>query len=112
MQIAIIILSLSVLIPLGLFAYSYFERLRIRQLRKRGVEAQAILLNIQQTGIYINRLAQVKLQMQVYPKVGRNFITEVFEVMDRSDFKQMRVGDIVLVKYNPSNTKEVMILML
>ena len=112
MPIAFIILSISVLIPLGLLVFSYYEKLRTKQLRKRGVEAQAILLNVQQTGVYINRLAQVKLQMQVYPKVGRNFITEVFEVMDRSDLKQLRIGDIVLVKYNPSNTKEVIVLML
>lgn len=81
-----------------------------KRLTKKRIEARAVLLDIKQTGIYSNRLAQVKLQMQVYPDIGRNFVTEVCEVVDHSDLKQLRIGDVMLVKYNPANTKEVLIL--
>jgi hypothetical protein len=112
MTIAFTILFLSFFIPAFLLRHTFYEKIKTRRLIKKGVEAQAVLLNVEPTGMHINKQLQVQLQMQVYPVLGRNFVVEVREVMDYSDFKQLQAGDMVLVKYNPSNTKEVIVLML
>ena len=81
-----------------------------RRLMNEGVEADAVLLNMEQTGLYINNQPQIKLQVQVQPLTGRNFVSEVREVLTLIDLSQLRIGSTLKVKYNPVNTKEVMVL--
>lgn len=80
-----------------------------RKLSREGVEAEAVLLHMQQTGLYVNNLPQVKLQVQVQPRTGRNFVTEAHEVLSFVDMSRLRIGGVIMVKYNPYNTREVMI---
>jgi hypothetical protein len=65
---------------------------------------------MEQTGLYVNNQPQIKLQVQVHPNTGRNFVSEVREVLTLIDMSQLRVGSTLKVKYNPANTKEVMVL--
>src|SRR5918993_1574106 len=91
-----------------------FPLLQISKMRRRlmneGVEAEAVLLNMEQTGLYVNNQPQIKLQVQVQPLTGRNFVSEVREVLTLIDLSQLRIGSTLKVKYNPVNTKEVMVL--
>lgn len=91
-----------------------FPILQISQMKKRlmreGVEAEAVLLNMEQTGLYVNNQPQIKMQVQVQPMTGRNFVSEVREVLTLIDLSQLRIGSTLKVKYNPTNTKEVMVL--
>jgi hypothetical protein len=80
-----------------------------RRLFDEGVRAEAKLLNMHQTGLYVNNLPQVKLQMQVQPEQGRNFVTEAHEVLSFVDLSRLHVGSTLVVRYNPANTKEIMI---
>jgi len=73
-------------------------------LNHSGVEADAIILNITQTGHYINQLPEVKIQVQVQPDRGRNFITETLSFNETGT---MQAGSKIRVKYNPDNTKEI-----
>lgn len=91
-----------------------FPLLQINQMKKRlmrqGIEADAVLLNMEQTGLYVNNQPQIKLQVQVQPLTGRNFVSEIREVLTLIDLSQLRIGSTLKVKYNPVNTKEVMVL--
>jgi len=78
---------------------------RIRRIIKNGTVANAVLLNIH----YTEKSQSVSLQIQVYPKMGRNFVTEIPGFLDRSDPKNYRIGDSLIIKYNPFNTKEMII---
>ena len=80
-----------------------------RRLAKEGIEADAVLLNMEQTGLYVNNQPQIKMQLQVHPNTGRNFVSEVREVLTLIDLTQLRIGTTLKVKYNPANTKEVMV---
>ena len=71
-----------------------------------GVEAEAIVLKMEPTGIYINQLPQVRLQMQVQPDKGRNFVIEI----DTVSPPVVKTGGVVRVKYNPHNYKELLLL--
>jgi hypothetical protein len=72
-----------------------------------GVEAKAVILAIEQTGLYIDHQPQVKMQMQVIPERGRNFIAETSEVLSVFDMATIRAGSTVKVKYNPENIREI-----
>ena len=80
-----------------------------RRLVRDGVEADAVLLNIEKTGLYINKQPQMKMQLQVHPVTGRNFVSETKEVVNLMDLHRLQIGGTLKVKYNPANIKEVMI---
>jgi len=93
------VISLILLLIFGLMLRNLFGReARIRRIIKNGTVANAVLLNIH----YTEKSQSVSLQIQVYPKMGRNFL-------DRSDPKNYRIGDSLIIKYNPFNTKEMII---
>ena len=71
-----------------------------------GVEAEAIVLKMEPTGLYINKQPQVRLQMQVQPDKGRNFVIEI----DTISPPAVKTGGVVRVKYNPRNYKELLLL--
>jgi len=109
----VIIIASSVLVYF-VCSVTVFPLLQISRMKKRlmreGIEAEAILLNMEQTGLYVNDQPQIKLQVQVHPQTGRNFVSEVREVLTLIDLSQLRIGSTLKVKYNPANTKEVMVL--
>ena len=71
-----------------------------------GVEADAVVLRIENTGILINKKPQVRLQMQVKPCKGKNFVIEI----DTVSPPVTRTGSVIRVKYNPRNTRELLFL--
>ncbi|HEU4469532.1 MAG TPA: hypothetical protein VFR58_00490 [Flavisolibacter sp.] len=113
MLLPIVIMSLTLVIVLVFLRSAVsplMERSKMsKRLNREGVEAEAVLLNMQQTGLYVNNLPQIKLQMKVQPRTGRNFVTEANEILSFVDLSQMHIGRTLVVKYNPSNTKEVML---
>lgn len=80
-----------------------------RRGRPEPLEAKAVILAIEQTGLFMNHQPQIKMQMQVIPDKGRNFVAEVKQVVSFVDLARIRTGATVKVKYNPSNTKEVVV---
>lgn len=107
--IPIVLLFLYFILSRTLFPLLQIARTN-RRLLKEGTEAPAILLNMEQTGVYVNNQPQVKLQVQVHSLTGRNFVSETRAVLTLVDLSQLRIGNTLKVKYNPANTKEVMVL--
>ena len=114
MLFTIIIITAVITILYFVLRRTLFPLLQINKMKKRlmkeGIEAEAVLLNMEQTGLYVNNQPQIKLQVQVQPINGRNFVSEVREVLTLIDLSQLRIGSMLKVKYNPVNTKEVMVL--
>ena len=76
------------------------------------VEASAVVLTMEETGVFMNRQPLVKMQMQVLPDRGRNFVVEVREVLSASDQAMIRSGATVKVQYPSGNPKEAVLLKL
>ena len=74
-----------------------------------GIDAEAIILDMHQTGLYVNNQPQVAIQLQVEPRMGKNFISEVKEVLSFIDISVMKAGARLKVKFNPDNHNEIMI---
>ena len=71
------------------------------------VISKAIVLSVENTGAMVNDQAQLKMQLQVLPDKGRNFVIELKETVSPADSKDLRTGSTIRVKYNPANTKEI-----
>ena len=72
-------------------------------------EAEAIVLSIKKAGSSSGKQPQVKMQMQVQPERGRNFVTEINEIIPLAELANYNTGMKIKVKYNPRNTKEVLV---
>ena len=71
-----------------------------------GIEASALVLLVEETGVIMDRQPLIRVQVQVLPEKGRNFVVEVREVFSAPDYDRIRSGNMVRVKYNPDNLKE------
>ena len=79
------------------------------EIEKNGVQAEAIVLSIQETGMFFDNIPQIKLQMQVLPDKGRNFIAEVKQVLPDFQRKLLHSGSKITVKYDPRNHGSIVI---
>ncbi|MDQ6480736.1 hypothetical protein [Dyadobacter sp. LHD-138] len=86
------------------------KKMTAEEIEKNGVLAEAIVLNVNETGLYINDLPQVKLQVQVQPDKGRNFVAEVQQVIPNAEKEPLHSGSRLMVKFDPGNRKEVIVL--
>lgn len=75
-----------------------------------AVEADALVLGTEDTGFLINSLPQTRIQLQVRPDKGRNFIAEIKQVLSEADTAIFKAGSTIRVKYNPHNCKELMLI--
>ena len=81
-----------------------------RTLMQSGSDADGIILQVHQTGVLINNLPQLNIQVQVVPARGQNFVIELKELVSFTDLPMVHPGAKLKVKYNPQNHKQVMIL--
>ena len=75
-----------------------------------GCDADGIVLGVSQTGVYINHLPQVAIQLQVVPERGHNFVMEVKEILSVTELPTVQPGLKLKLKYNPHNHKQVIML--
>lgn len=94
---------------LGKLIVSLLPRYREGKWPRNAVEAEAIVLKMEATGLYINKLPQVKLQVQVQPDLGRNFVAEISIVFSSHDQETVKTGGLVRVRYNPHNYRELLL---
>ncbi|HPH83955.1 MAG TPA: hypothetical protein PLC48_00795 [Ferruginibacter sp.] len=104
--VGLVLLALVVLFYLRRNKQSLFTRL----LRKKALaEAEAVILGIQLTGLYIKEIPQAIFQIQVTPERGKNFVVEIKGALPVSDFPKVQAGEKIRVRYNPYRRKEMYI---
>lgn len=113
MLFVFLVSSLAIVIVYAVLSWTIIPRMRQagsnRRLTRNGTEAEAIILSIERTGRYVNNEPQVRLVLKVQPITRNNFVTEVSEVLTLIDLSQLRTGTVLKVRYNPANTREVML---
>lgn len=68
------------------------------------IVTEAVVLSCHQTGLYINGQPQLKLQLQVLPDNGRNFVAEIISVSAK---ETINAGVKIMVSFNPANHREI-----
>ena len=79
-----------------------------RRLMKTGVEADATILAISDTGVTINKNPYVKLRLRVEPMGMAAYETEVKAMVSRLSIPGP--GDSVRVKFDPNKPEDVIVL--
>lgn len=82
----------------------------IRQegLMKSGVQAEATILEVKETGMTVNEIYPViKLVLEVRPPEGQPFQVETKELINRFDIPTYQPGAVLPVLYDPRNPKKV-----
>lgn len=110
LEILIVVILLAIIFVAAMVVGYDMKRLFNRNQGDFRIEASAIVLNVEQTGVYTGQHEHVRVLMQVMPEKGRNFVAEVNEVLSATDLVSIQYGCMVKVQYNPSNTKEVMLI--
>lgn len=78
--------------------------------KRNTVVADAIVLNIQLTGLCIKSEIQAVLLLQVHPERGKSFVTDIKEMLNTADYTSIHPGTKLLVSFNPRNNKELSII--
>lgn len=107
--VTFILIALVIFVVLSSFIRT-IENRRHTKILNYGVESAATVLTIGHTGSYINNLPQMKVQMQVEPEKGRNYVTEVKQAVPQVDFNLLHSGTRIVVKYHPAHPKQVILL--
>jgi hypothetical protein len=76
-----------------------------KKLLAEGIQAQAVVINVQDTGMTINDNPRVKLTFQVQPEGGAPF--EAAKKVTVSRVSIPRVGDKYIVRYDPADTSNI-----
>jgi hypothetical protein len=104
----LILLALgSVVFLAGMFSGYFIVPGKYRRLKAYGVEADATILAISDTGITMNKNPYVKLRLRVEPIGMAVYETEVKATVSRVSIP--RPGDGVRVKFDPDKPEDVIV---
>ena len=88
---------------LGLFGAPIYSSLQNRRIIKEGLQAEAIVLDLWDTGTTVNQNPIVGLRLEVRPTTGSTFTTETERLTSRVDLPKVQPGSKVQVKYDPDD---------
>lgn len=80
-----------------------------RQLMATGVDAQATILGLQQTGTFVNNNPQVILTLEVQPAGQPAFQAQTSTILPLVAVPQVQPGNVVAVKYDPADPTKVIL---
>ena len=111
MEIIVVAMLMQMVVVVSLlaifFLIRYFVKANPGEKNSKSIISKAIILSVENTGSFIKDQPKMKIQLQVTPDKGRNFVAEVKEILSPSDIAVIRTGNMVNVKYNPVTMKEV-----
>jgi hypothetical protein len=85
------------------------RKIREQRLLSNGIKANAEIVDLDETGNYVNREPELLIKVKVTPAEGEPFEAEVRKVLGPVDLKRYDVGTKVDVRYDPDNTDHVAI---
>jgi hypothetical protein len=79
-----------------------------RRLHAAGLEAQATVLKVWDTGITVNEDPVVGLEVEVYPKDAPSFRATILKsLVSRIDLSRFQPGQVIPVRYDAKDPKQI-----
>ena len=97
----------SVVFLAGMFSGFLMTPGKYRRLKAHGVEAEATILAVSDTGVTMNKNPYVKLRLRVEPMGMATYETEAKAMVSRVAIP--RPGDGVRVKFDPNKPEDVIV---
>ncbi len=107
--ITIVVVGVVVVVMGLVFVPMLLGSMRRQKLMQTGVSANAQILSVWQTGMYVNEQPQIGMKLQVNPPNGQPFEAETKMVVSMIQIPQFQPGQLVEVKYDPAKPNEVAI---
>jgi hypothetical protein len=119
--ITIVIVLVSVVFGLGITGVTlWFVYVKVlgpmmkgqqlqQQLLTTGQRAQGRILQVAQTGTYVNNQPQVQIVLEVAPPGRPPYQAQMVTILSMLAIPRVQPGAIVAVRYNPANPAEVAI---
>ena len=109
MMVVIILASIAVPVAIvgGVIFFFVRSQGRRTRLQSSGILARATITSVSDTGMTINDNPRARFELLVEPSSGTAFNAIAIQVVSRLAIP--RVGDVVAVRYDPSNSQDVMI---
>ncbi|MBS1742701.1 MAG: hypothetical protein JST81_06645 [Bacteroidetes bacterium] len=95
---------------IAVLAYLLINRKKPFAIAGTSTVADAIVLNIQLTGVCIRNEIQAIIQLQVLPEKGKSFVTDVKELLSATEYSSLQPGKKILVNFNQRKQKELCII--
>ena len=90
------------------FRVAFGSMIRQEKLMKTGVQAEATILEVKETGMTVNEIYPViKLVLEVRPPEGEPYQVETKESINRFDIPTFQPGAVLPVLFDPKNPKKV-----
>lgn len=83
--------------------------LQRKALLTEGVDATATIVDLRQTGRFINENPEVEIQLLVQPQSGQAYQAEVRQILTQVEIADYRKGTIVSVKVDPAEPSKLVI---
>lgn len=107
--ITIVVVGVVVVVMGLVFVPMLLGSMRRQKLMQTGVSANAQILSVWQTGMYVNEQPQIGMKLLVNPPNGQPFEAETKMVVSLIQIPQFQPGQMVEVKYDPAKPNEVAI---
>jgi hypothetical protein len=103
-----IIVGLCVALVVFCFWFFFHDEVRNNRLRARGARAEAIILDVQETGVTIQgNYPQARLHLLVQPETGESYETTTKCLMNRFEVPAYQPGCRIRVVVDPKDPKKV-----
>lgn len=103
--IAVIIVATTI----GIFGFYYYSNKKEAYLMEKGIQGEAKVLEVQQTGMYVNNLPQVKFLLEINIPGEVPYKLEHKEVKSYIGLGNFAVGATLPVYVDPKNPKNVLL---
>jgi hypothetical protein len=105
-----ILLLVIVAFWIGSKIWTRIYQRRQKRILLSGIESEATVIGFGHTGRFVNNAPQLKVQIQIRPQKGRNFVTEIKQAVSWADFNLLRAGSRIIVKYDPIYPKQAVLM--
>ena len=95
---------------LAVLAWSQLSNRRRERIEATWFDAQAEILEISETGTYINNQPKLRFRFSVNSPVQPHYEVVHKQVMPLTVLAQLQVGEIITVKVNPDDPQDILII--
>lgn len=111
--VSVLAAILSAALPLGVMFVIYRAMERQAAVKKRmrevGIEAQALVLSLAETGLLINNQPQVRIQLQVLPPDAEAYEATLTQTISMLQAPRLQPGSTVAVFIDPEDPQHLML---
>lgn len=104
----LVIPTLALLIPIAIvLLITIFREVKYRKILSKGIKSVGFIKKVTETGNYIRKMPEIKLELDVLGGSGNKFSGEVMTVVHPAELEFLKKGEPVPVIYNIDDKNDI-----